>query len=84
MPLVSRLGSVDAAHKPALLMNVAVLVFSGALAICFLLIVRATRVWKLPLAHAHRRTKPLSEPVKRVAVKARQTASLVRAALSRG
>jgi hypothetical protein len=81
VPLASRLGAVDAAHRPALVMNVAVLVFSGALAICFLLIVRATRVWKLPMAQAHRRA---GEPVKRVAARARRTASLVRAALARG
>ncbi len=81
VPLASRLGSVDAAHRPALLMNVAVLVFSGSLAICFLLIVRATRIWKLSMAQAYRRT---GEPVKRVAVGARRAASLVRATLSRG
>src|SRR4029078_6924514 len=47
VPLASRLGAIDAAHPPALVMNVAVLIFSFALAICFLLIVRATRVWSL-------------------------------------
>jgi hypothetical protein len=81
VPLASRLGVVDAAHRPALVINVAVLVFSGALAICFLLIVRATRVWKLPMAQAHRRA---GEPVKRVAARARKSASLVWATLSRG
>src|SRR5262249_4307087 len=41
VPLASRLGAVDTAHRPAMMLNVAVLVFSGSLAICFLLIVRA-------------------------------------------
>jgi hypothetical protein len=81
VPLASRLGAVDTAHRPAMMLNVAVLVFSGSLAICFLLIVRATRVWKLPVAQANQRA---GVHVKRVAASARRTASLVRAALSRG
>jgi hypothetical protein len=44
-PLVSRLGSVDAAHRPALMINVAVLVVSGVLAVYYLLIARRTRIW---------------------------------------
>jgi hypothetical protein len=81
IPLASRLGSVDTAHRPAMMMNVAVLVFSGLLAICFLLIVRATRVWKLPMAQAYQHT---SAPVKQVAARARRTASLVRTTPSKG
>jgi hypothetical protein len=82
VPLASRLGAVDAAHRPALVMNIAVLVFSGALAIYFLLIAPATRVWELRPAQANRRTEPLSEPVKSVAAGARMTRAAVRAARS--
>jgi hypothetical protein len=81
VPLASRLGAVDTAHRLAMMVNVAVLVLSGSLAICFLLIVRATRVWKLPMAQANQHTDAL---VKRVAARARRTASLVRATLARG
>jgi hypothetical protein len=44
VPFVLRLGSIDGAHLPALLVNLAVLVYSGALAIFYLLINKATRV----------------------------------------
>jgi hypothetical protein len=44
VPFVLRLGSTDGAHLPALLVNIAVLVYSGALAVYYLLIARATRV----------------------------------------
>jgi hypothetical protein len=44
VPFVLRLGSIDGAHLPALLVNIAVLVYSGALAVYYLLIARATRV----------------------------------------
>jgi hypothetical protein len=45
LPLVSRLSVMDAAHRPELVLNIAVLVFSGTLAVYFLLIAPATRVW---------------------------------------
>jgi hypothetical protein len=76
VPLVSRMRVVDAAHLPALMMNIAVLVFSGALAICYLLIVRATRVWSL------RPAARVAAPLKSVGAARRKTASLVKAALS--
>jgi hypothetical protein len=44
VPFVLRLGTIDGAHLPALLTNLAVLVYSGALAVFYLLIARATRV----------------------------------------
>jgi hypothetical protein len=44
VPFVLRLGSIDGAHLPALLVNIAVLVYSGALAVYYLLIAKATRV----------------------------------------
>jgi hypothetical protein len=64
-----------------MMLNIAVLVFSGSLAICFLLLLRATRVWKLPMAQANQHTEA---PVKRVVARARRTASLVRTTLSGG
>jgi hypothetical protein len=42
VPFVLRLGSIDGAHLPALLVNIAVLVYSGALAVYYLLIAKAT------------------------------------------
>jgi hypothetical protein len=48
VPFLLRLGSIDSAHLPALLVNLAVLVYSGALAIYYLVIAKATRV----LGHA--------------------------------
>jgi hypothetical protein len=44
VPFVLRLGSTDSAHLPALVVNIAVLVYSGALAVYYLLIAKATRV----------------------------------------
>jgi len=69
VPLVSRLGSVDAAHRPALMINVAVLVVSGALAVYYLLLAPATRVWS-PRVCSPRVCSP------RPAQKARQAAPL--------
>jgi hypothetical protein len=80
VPLASRLGSIDTAHRPAMMMNVAVLVFSGSLAICFLLIVRATRVWSLHQVRKARKAAPL----KTIGAATRKTVSLVRATLSGG
>jgi hypothetical protein len=77
-PLVARVGVVDSAHRPALMLNIAVLVFSGALAVYYLLIARATRVWSPRPAQAERQATPL----KTVVTATRKTASLVRAALS--
>jgi hypothetical protein len=77
-PLVSKLTTMDAAHRPALLMNIAVLVFSGALAISYLLIARATRVWSPRQAQNIREAAPL----KTLGVATRKTASVVKAALS--
>jgi hypothetical protein len=44
VPFVLRLGSIDSAHLPALLVNIAVLVYSGTLAVYYLLIAKSTRV----------------------------------------
>jgi hypothetical protein len=44
VPFVLRLGIIDSAHLPALLINLAVLVYSGALAVYYLLIAKATRL----------------------------------------
>jgi hypothetical protein len=77
-PLVSRMSVVDAAHRPALMMNIAVLVFSGALAICYLLIVRATRVWPLRPARDAR----VAVPVESAGATTRNTTSLMHAAPS--
>jgi hypothetical protein len=44
LPFVLRLGSIDSAHLPALLVNIAVLVYSGALAVYYVLIAKAPRV----------------------------------------
>lgn len=44
VPFVLLLGSVDGAHLPALLVNIAVLVYSGIFAVHYLLIAKATRV----------------------------------------
>ena len=44
VPFVLRLGGSDGAHRPALLVNIGVLVYSGALAVFYLLIAKATRV----------------------------------------
>jgi hypothetical protein len=77
-PLVARLGSADAAHRPPLMLNIAVLVFSGALAVYFLLVAPATRVWSERQARKVREAAPL----KRVGAATRKTASLVRATLS--
>ena len=81
VPLVSRMGVVDAAHRPALMMNIAVLVFSGALAICYLLIVPATRVWALRSARVARVAR-VAAPWKSVGAATRKTTSLVKAAPS--
>jgi hypothetical protein len=78
LPLVSRLGSADAAHWPALLLNIAVLVFSGALAIYFLLIAPTTRIWSV----RQERTGHQAASLKRVVIATRKTASLVRATLA--
>ncbi len=72
LPLASRLGSVDAAHRPALIMNVAVLVVSGALAVYYLLIARTTRVWSLYPTQVNQ------QPLKTAVAMARKTASQVR------
>jgi hypothetical protein len=77
-PLVTRLGSAGAAHRPALLLNIAVLVFSGALAIYFLLVAPTTRVWSARQAQKVRQAAPFETVVSAT----RKTASLVRSALS--
>jgi hypothetical protein len=74
-PLVARVGLVDTAHRPALLLNIAVLVFSGAVAVYYLLLARATRVWSPRPAQNGRQASGLEEP----GAVARKTASLVRA-----
>jgi hypothetical protein len=78
LPLISRIGVVDAAHRPALLLNIAVLVFSGVLAIYFLLIAPATRVWSGSPA----RNISEAAPLKAMGVAKRKTASVVRARLA--
>ena len=78
LPLVSRLGSADAARRPALILNIAVLVISGALAIYFLLIAPATRVWSGSPA----RKVSEAAPLKAMGVATRKTASLVSARLA--
>jgi len=60
------------------MLNIAALVFSGAVAVYYLLIARATRVWSPRPAQAERQVAPL----KTVVTATRKTASLVRAALS--
>jgi hypothetical protein len=52
VPFVLRVGTSDSAHLPSLLINTAVLVYSGAIAIYFLFINRATRVWVLHTSRA--------------------------------
>jgi hypothetical protein len=66
VPLAARLGAVDAAHRPALVVNITVLVVSGALAVYYLLLARATRVWSLRVwslrpAQKERQAAPLEE-----------------------
>ncbi|HEY7023275.1 MAG TPA: hypothetical protein VH349_19300 [Ktedonobacterales bacterium] len=73
VPLVSHLSVVDAAHRLALIINIAVLIFSGGLAICYLLIVRATRVWSLYPAQVNQ------QPLKIAVATVRKTVSQVRA-----
>lgn len=60
-PLVARVGSVDGAHLAALLVNTAVLVYSGALAIYYLLIARSTRVWARHTWRAGGKAEPSQE-----------------------
>jgi hypothetical protein len=70
VPLMLRMGVADAAHRPALMLNIAVLVFSGALAMRYLLIVRPTRVWSARQTRDKRQVTSL----KAVAATAQKTA----------
>ena len=47
MPLTLEVSGAAASERPALLLNIVVLMYSGAIAIYYLLIARATRVWTL-------------------------------------
>jgi hypothetical protein len=47
VPLTLEVKGAAASERPALLLNLVVLVYSGAVAIYYLLIARATRVWTL-------------------------------------
>jgi hypothetical protein len=58
VPFALRLGTVDDAHLPALLVNTAVLVYSGALAVYYLLISRTTRIWAWHTSQAGRKAAP--------------------------
>jgi hypothetical protein len=71
-PLMSRLGSVDAAHRPALVASVAVLVLSGALAVYYLLVTPATRVWA-PRQGQDERDKRMVTPLEEGEAPARET-----------
>ena len=48
VPLTLEVNSAAASERPALLLNLVVLVYSSAVAIYYLLVARATRVWTLP------------------------------------
>jgi hypothetical protein len=76
VPLVSRLGAVDAAHRPALVAYVAVLVFSGALAIYYLLIAPATRIWA-PRPGQDEREERMVAPPEEAGVAERETVGVV-------
>jgi hypothetical protein len=58
IPFARRIGGIDSAHLPALLVNTAVLVYSGALAIYYLLMARTTRVWAHHPSPAVKNTSP--------------------------
>ncbi len=62
VPFAVRLGSIDSAHLPALLLNTAVLVYSGILAIYYLLIAKATRIWaRHPLRASSKNSPPAKQ-----------------------
>jgi hypothetical protein len=68
VPFLVRFGTVDSAHLPSLVINTAVLVYSGAIAIYYLFIGRTTRVWAL---HASRAGSKVTPSRKRIVLRTR-------------